>query len=74
MLTCFTVPALIHALIILAVIAFVIFVIRLVLPIILGWLGIAGGVLDQIMRAFLVLVAIVIVLMFLLWVWECFRL
>lgn len=70
---CFTVPGIIDALIWLVVICAIVGIIRVILPIVLGWLGVAGGVVEQVLRIILIATVIIIVLLLVLWLFGCTR-
>ena len=65
---CFTVGWLIQTLIWLVVVCAIIGIVRLVLPIILSWVGVAGGVVMQVLNIILIAFVIIVVL------WFCYDL
>jgi hypothetical protein len=68
MTMCFSAAWFVNLLIWLIVICAVVAVFRLVLPIVLGWLGVAGGVVMQVLN--IILIAFVLIVL----VWFCYDL
>jgi hypothetical protein len=65
---CFSAAWFVGLLIWLIVIGAVVAIVRLVLPIVLGWLGVAGGVVMQVLN--IILIAFVLIVL----VWFCYDL
>ena len=63
-MACFSFAWVLNFLIWLVVVAAVVAIVRLVLPIILGWLGIAGELVMQVINIILIASAIILVLVF----------
>ncbi len=61
---CFSLAWLIQVLVWLVVICAVVAIFRLVLPIVLGWLGVAGGVVMQVLNIILIAFVIIVMLYF----------
>lgn len=65
---CFSAGWFVNLLIWLIVICAVVAIFRLVLPIVLGWLGVAGGVVMQVLN--IILIAFVLIVL----IWFCYDL
>ena len=65
---CFSVAWFVQTLVWLVVICGVIAIFRLVLPVVLGWLGMAGGLVMQVLNIILAVVVIVVL------IWFCYDL
>lgn len=61
---CFSLSWLLQILIWIVVICAVVAIVRLVLPIVLGWLGVAGGIVMQGLNIVLIAFVIIVVLIF----------
>ena len=65
---CFSVAWFVQTLVWLVIICGVIAIFRLVLPVVLGWLGMAGGLVMQVLNIILAVVVIVVL------IWFCYDL
>lgn len=68
---CFSVDWLAHLAIWLVGICFIVGVLKLVLPIILGWVGMAGGLVMQVINMAILAIVIIAVIVFALDLYHC---
>lgn len=68
---CFTIPWVIHVLIWLVVVCGFVAIVRFILPILLGWIGVAGDIVMKVLNILLAMFIIIVLLLFVLDLYQC---